>query len=398
MGAISAFWRFMSLLIPLFALLGTYVWWRASSSFRLPTRVRWLLAALMLTGLACSLGSRQLTIEHQAIAQWLGGFGAAVVMSVLMSATLSLPAELLRGALRLTEPSPAPAQRDRALRLDPERRAFLAQVASGSAIAIGTGAAVYGTVFGRRDYSIETVPIELAKLPRTLDGFTIVQLSDLHVGTFIGERELAAALSLVREAKPDLIALTGDLLDHDPAYAATLGRFARSLSSLARYGVFAAPGNHDYYAGFDEVAQALRLGGVTMLRDRGVRIGDAAGSFVLAGVDDLSSWNYGRAGPRPLVAFEGAGEERARVLLSHNPAAWDELSTHTDLTLSGHTHGGQISLFVNPAKLVLRHGHVRGHYTSQGSQLYVNRGFGTTGPATRVGSPPEVTRLVLTRG
>jgi uncharacterized protein len=83
------------------------------------------------------------------------------------------------------------------------------------------------------------------------------------------------------------------------------------------------------------------------------------------------------------------------VLLSHNPAYFPRSHGQADLTLSGHTHGGQITMFINPAKLVLRHGLVRGHYAFDSSQLYVNRGFGTAGPPARIGSAPEITRLVL---
>ncbi|MET0285579.1 MAG: metallophosphoesterase [Polyangiales bacterium] len=385
MGMVSSLWRFAALLLPLFALLGGYVWWRAGSAFALSRRARVGLAVLLASGLACSLASRELDISQHALAQWLGAYGAAVVIGVLLSALLLLPTELVRGLLRVAKP------------IAPERRAFLAQVASGSAIALGGGAAAYGTVFGRRDYTVETVAIALEKLPRTLDGLTIVQLSDLHVGTFIGERELAAALSLVRDAKPDLVVLTGDLIDHDPAYAPMLGRFARSLSTLTRFGTFAVPGNHDYYGGANAVIEQLERGGAQVLRDRHVRIGDAGGQLVLAGVDDIASIHYGRKGPRPTLAFDGAPDELARVLLSHNPKTFASLRQFADLTLSGHTHGGQISLFVNPAELLLEHGRIRGHYASEGAQLYVNRGFGTAGPPTRVGSPPEVTRLVLTR-
>ncbi|HEX5660088.1 MAG TPA: metallophosphoesterase [Polyangiales bacterium] len=383
MGAVSALWRIVPFLLALFAVLGGYVWWRASSSFQLTRPARWLLAITLVVGMASSLAARELGIEDQALAQWLGAFGGAVIIGVLLSAALSLPAELVRGLVRVATPNV-------------ERRAFLQRVASGSAIAIGGGAAVYGTLFGRHDYTIETVPVPLAKLPRALDGFTIVQLSDLHVGTFIGERELAAALALVREAKPDLIVLTGDLLDHDPAYAPMLGRFARSLAPIARHGTFAVPGNHDYYGGIDEVLAALARGGAQVLRDRHTVIGDAGGRFVLGGVDDAASIHYGRQGPRPEQAFAGADPELARVLLSHNPITFPKVRPFADLTLSGHTHGGQISLFVNPASLVLEHGRIRGLYRADDAQLYVNRGFGTAGPPTRVGSPPEVTRLVLT--
>jgi uncharacterized protein len=382
----SVLWTALPVLFALFAAFSWYLVARARWAFALDARARNVLLALLVVGFAASAVARGLGIARQPLAEALGLFGSMVVIGVLLSSVLLLPTEVVRWlALRKQEQQPE----------QPARREFLARAVSGGAIALGAGSAVYGTLFGRRDYSIDTVPITLEKLPRALDGFTIVQLSDLHVGTFIGERELAAALSLVRDARPDLIVLTGDLIDHDAAYAPVLGRFARSLGALARYGVHAIPGNHDYYGGVDATLTALQRASVNVMRNQHVRIGDAGGSFLLAGLDDISAKHYGRIGPQAQEAFADAGDQLARVVLSHNPAAFERTRAYGDLTLSGHTHGGQISLFINPAALVLKHGKVRGHYQVEGSQLYVNRGFGTAGPPTRIGSAPEVTRLIL---
>jgi hypothetical protein len=383
------FWRIglsILLMLAFSGALGWYLVWRAGWAFSLSRRRRYALAAFFASGLLALATSRMLDAAHEGLAAFLGKYGSAVVLGIVISSVLLLPIELLRAASSAL----------RRNKHEPERRAFIAQVATGGAIAWGGGAAVYGTLFGRTDYAIETVPLALAKLPRTLDGFTIVQLSDLHVGTFIGERELSAALSLVRDAKPDMIVLTGDLLDHDPAYAPRLARFARSLGSLARYGVHAIPGNHDYYAGVDSTLRALDEAGAEVLLNRHVRIGDQGGQFLLGGLDDIRAPLYGGPGPQPLRAFKDAPPELARVLLSHNPTSFHEARFHADLVLSGHTHGGQITMFINPARLVLTDGLVRGHYTKEGTQLYINRGFGTAGPPARIGSPPEVTKIVLT--
>jgi predicted MPP superfamily phosphohydrolase len=258
------------------------------------------------------------------------------------------------------------------------------------------GASFYGTAVGRHDFTLETVPVRLAKLPRTLEGLSIVQLSDLHVGLYVGDAEFARALELVTRAKPDLIVLTGDLLDHDPHYAPQLGRFVRALRERAPRGLFAIPGNHDYYAGVAQVQRTLLEAGAEVLTNRHVLVGDAGGKLVLAGLDDVMAPQYGGAGPKPANALGGAPEDLPRIVLNHNPTYFPQFYAHADLTLSGHTHGGQISLFINPAKLVLSHGYVRGHYSHGASQIYVNRGFGTAGPPARVGSPPEITKLVLT--
>lgn len=384
----------------LVSLLSWYVGTRTAWAFRLPRRLRYALAATIVAGIASAVLARTLGHAYANIAAPLGAFGSAVVLSIVISSLLLIPVEagrllaaLFRGLRRrfkraVPEADDAPAA--------PARRAFVAQVASAGAISLGVGASLYGTVIGRRDYTVETVPIRLAKLPRTLDGFTIVQLSDIHVGTFVGEHELSRARELVRDARPDLVVMTGDLLDHDLHYAPTLARFARSLRSHARHGVYAIPGNHDHYAGAPTVLRRLREAGTEVLLNRNVRIGSGRDAFVLAGIDDVAGARFGSEGPRLEQAFADAPEELARVLLSHNPVYFPHSFRHADLTLSGHTHGGQITLFINPAELVLRHGLVRGHYDFDGSQLYVNRGFGTAGPPTRVGSPPEITRLVLT--
>jgi predicted MPP superfamily phosphohydrolase len=197
---------------------------------------------------------------------------------------------------------------------------------------------------------------------------------------------------LVRRARPDLVVLTGDLLDHDPAYAPKLGVLARRLGALARDGVVAIPGNHDYYAGVEAVLGTLRAAGSRVLLNAGEVI---HGSFALLGVDDVWAPRDGGRGPDLERAIATVPRDLPRVLLCHNPELFLEAAEHVDLQLSGHTHGGQVNFGVNSAELVFSHGYVRGHYSRGSSQIYVNRGFGTAGPPTRIGSAPEVTRIVL---
>lgn len=417
----SEFWRITSTLLVVLALtsaLAGYVMRRASWAFGLPRAGRHALGTLLGVGLLSALAARLLGFEYAGVASALGAFGGAVMLAVVISSVLLLPLELARLVAYLLRKLPAlrrgattPGEREGA---DPReapptepasasasalestpRRAFLVRAAAGSALTLGTGAASYATMFGRRDYTLETVPIKLAKLPRELDGLTIVQLSDLHVGTYVGARELAAALRLVRDARPDLVVLTGDLLDHDPSYVPVLARFARSLGALAPQGVFAIPGNHDHYAGAAAVLRGLSQAGAEVLLNRHVRIGQRGAQLALGGLDDVAGQRFNSPGPDPERAFQGVPDELARVMLSHNPAYFPHSREFADLTLSGHTHGGQITMFINPARWVLHHGLVRGHYAIDGSQLYVNRGFGTAGPPARIGSPPEVTKIVL---
>jgi predicted MPP superfamily phosphohydrolase len=284
------------------------------------------------------------------------------------------------------------------------RRAFLAQATAGSAFLIGSSSSLYGALKGRYDYSVEEVVIKIPGLPRALDGFSIAQLSDVHIGVFVGDPELYIAEELLRQAKPDLIVLTGDLLDNDARLAGQLGRFVRRLPPLAREGVVAITGNHDYFAGADEMASAVTGAGGRMLRNEGLVIGGAGAGFALLGVEDVWARREG-AGPdleralRSLPRLAGRvapALDLPRVLLCHNPSFFAESAGRVALQLSGHTHGGQVNLGIRPADFILPGGWVAGRYDQQGSALYVNRGFGTVGPPARVGAPPEVTRIILT--
>ena len=253
----------------------------------------------------------------------------------------------------------------------------------------------WGMIRGRHAFELVEVPIRIAGLPRALDGYVIAQVSDIHAGTYVGERELHEGLARVREARPDLVVVTGDIVDIDADYAPLV---ARKLTDLApRDGVAAALGNHDYYADEERVLAALRAAGVRPLVDEGcvIRAGDGGG-FALLGVDDRWSVRYGKRGPQLERALAMVGPELPRILLSHQPPTVDRWAGQVALQLSGHTHGGQINLGFRAADVFLKY--VAGRYAVGRTTLYVNRGFGTVGTPSRVGAPPEVTRFVLVAG
>jgi hypothetical protein len=267
------------------------------------------------------------------------------------------------------------------------------EATAGVALFGATGAMLgWGMVRGRHAFELREVPLRIRGLPRVLDGYVIAQVSDIHAGAFVGERELDEGLALVRLARPDLIVVTGDFVDFDPNYAPIA---ARKLADLpARDGVAAVLGNHDYYAGADAVIATLAGAGIDVLRDAGRRIRSAdGGGFALLGVDDLSSEKHGRTGPRLARALSAVPPDLARILLSHQPSTVDAWAGQVAVQLSGHTHGGQINPGFSPAGLFMKY--VAGAYEVNGTTLYVNRGFGTVGAPSRVGVPPEVTRIVL---
>jgi len=395
--------------------------WRLSSAAQRGFKLAmWLsIAAMVLGRMAGSLIPRQLAMAVIAT-------GSTVQLFVVISAAFLLLADLffwlggLAGRLRArfqpaqpggapvaappatataeseAEPAPSPAELP--------RRAFLTQAVASSAFLIGGSSTLYGTLKGRHDYCLEELPFKLPGLPRALDGFTLAQLSDVHIGVYVGEPELRIAEELLRRARPDLIVLTGDLLDNDPLMADQLGRFVRRLAPLARAGVVAISGNHDYFAGVTEVERAVTAAGARMLRNQGLVLGDAQAGVALLGVDDVVGRRSG-GGPdlnRALRSLQTpdalglASADMPRVLLCHNPSYFEESAGRVGLQISGHTHGGQVNLGVRPADLLLPGGWVAGRYDLRGSALYVNRGFGTVGPPARIGAPPEVTRIVLT--
>jgi predicted MPP superfamily phosphohydrolase len=393
-------------------LMGVHVVRRLTSAYAAPRWFPRMAIGVVLIGVSSAVASRLLAMSAPDLARPLGVIGGAISLTFLVASILLWPYELVRGLAWLvkrgrSKPQPAPPSIEAAApssqsssaesTVDPGRRDVLAKLATTTALGMGVYAGGYGTLFGRRDYTVEHVPVALAKLPRALDGFRIVQLSDIHIGLFVNDPELRAARALVRAARPDAIVLTGDLVDHNPVFAPVLGQFVRSLEGIARHGVFAIPGNHDHYTGIAEVLNALSTGGAQVLMNRGMRITSGSASFIMAGVDDVVGAQYGTTGPRLGPTFEDAPVELARVLLSHNPSFYASVAhAHADLVLSGHTHGGQVTMLINPAELVLPHRFIRGLYREGESQIYVNRGFGTAGPPARVGSPPEITCITLT--
>ncbi len=314
-----------------------------------------------------------------------------VALEGLMAAIAMVPIGLMHAAaaldarFRRSTPTPPSATPDSNTM---SRRQIIEGVGGVGFLAASGSMLGWGITRGRHAFEIDEVAVRIAGLPRALDGYTIAQVSDIHSGVFVGERELDEGLSLIRLVKPDLLVVTGDIVDSDVAFAPIL---ARKLAALApRDGAFGIPGNHDHYAGVDGVMNALRAAGVTPLVNeaRIIRGGDGGG-FALLGVDDITVEHWGGVGPK-LVRTPGV---EARILLSHQPKTVDRWAGSIALQLSGHTHGGQINPGFRPAALGMRY--IAGRYDVDGTVLYVNRGFGTVGPPIRVMAPPEVTKIVL---
>jgi len=380
-----------SLLLTIVPLIVVYFW--ATSSFPALARRRRTLAASL--GAILVIGATTPWIAVHTHARLATQVQVPVSVFLVTIAIAALPVALVRAnfffASRSSKARGGLASVP-ALPATTERRQVI-EAAAGMALFAASGSAIgWGIAVGRHAFELRELVVRIPGLPRVLDGYVIAQVSDIHAGACVGERELDEGLELVRRARPDLVAATGDLVDIDSAFAPFV---ARKLADLApRDGVFACLGNHESYAGAEDVVRALRAAGVRPLVDEGLLVrSQDGGGFALLGVDDLSSKRFGRTGPRLDRALASVPLDRARILLSHQPPTVDDWAGRVSLQLSGHTHGGQINPYAKTVNFLFEY--VAGAYKVGETTLYVNRGFGTVGAPARIGVPPEVTRIVL---
>jgi uncharacterized protein len=242
---------------------------------------------------------------------------------------------------------------------------------------------------------VERVVLTLPNWPAALDGYRVVQISDVHIGSLLGRGFARRVTQRCNALAADLIAVTGDLVDGSVSHLEQ--RVAPFAELRARDGVYFVTGNHDHYSGADGWTHKLAEFGFEVLRNRRVHIAASGAAFELAGVDDYSSRRHGRTHQADLeLALRGWERNTPLVLLAHDPRSFDPArSCGVDLQLSGHTHAGQIWPFHWLVRLQTRY--VAGLYRNEGSTLYVSRGTGFWGPPLRLFAPSEITELVLYR-
>lgn len=241
--------------------------------------------------------------------------------------------------------------------------------------------------------SVEQQTIRLRRLPRSLDGLRIVQLSDIHHSPFTGSEQIKHAVETANSLAPDIIALTGDYVSHERNYAAPCAEMLGRLR--ARYGVYAVLGNHDHWTDAPLITDLFRAEGIRVLVNEGMRFEQRGAAFWLAGVDDTM------VGLEDLpLALAGARDDEMKLLLAHNPIILRRAArARVDLVLSGHTHGGQVTwrsernASGRPRRRLLR-----GLGSRADTQIYVTRGLGTSVLPIRYGCPPEVSCLELRCG
>jgi uncharacterized protein len=285
----------------------------------------------------------------------------------------------------------------------PARRHFLEQ----TAVLVSAApfvAAAYGLLYERLDVEITHQRIRLARLPKAFEGFHIAQLSDIHISPFMNARQIRRCVAIANGLKADLIVMTGDYISWDPE---AQGDVVLALAGLhAPYGVFGCLGNHEQESGTEEsITRLFAAKGIRILRQERARIQLGGETLNLIGMDEprgRSQAEFRRDLHRRLQQVKGlVMPETVNILLSHYPWVFGRAAEFgIGLTLTGHTHGGQLSLEFIHRGLSLAHllsPYDSGLYEKGGSQLYVNRGIGTTGFPIRLGARPEITVFELVR-
>jgi hypothetical protein len=395
----ASFAIFLLVLVAVVGGMHTYLWLRLVRDPALvePWR-RLATVALVLLAVAMPLGMLAFRLAPQPLARifpvvaftWLGL--AFMLVTALLAFDLVRLAvhggELVAEWIRQRPEPPA----------DPARRLFVARAVAGTAVLATGSAAAYAFRSATGPAQITETAIRLERLPRALSGLTIAQITDLHVGPSIGARAVRRVVEQTNALRPDVIAVTGDLVDGS---VRDLGQAVAELAKLrARHGVFFVTGNHEYYSGVASWLAELRRLGIRVLENERVSVGDAGASLDLAGVDDYSAGRARGGHDANLTsALDGRDPDRALVLLAHQPRGVEAaVKAGVELQVSGHTHGGQIVPF--NLLVAATHPYVKGLYRHEEEgrvgHIYVSRGTGFWGPPLRLGSPPEIAKLVLT--
>jgi predicted MPP superfamily phosphohydrolase len=385
----SRFVVFIAVVLTIAVGVHYYLWARLVRDPRLPTTAA-AVATTALLALAASLPLALFLGRRFSAAGRVLAWPAFVWMGLMFLLLVTLlGTDLVRLGAWL-------ADRARAAPVDAGRRLVAARLAAGAAAALSGGLAAVALRAARGPIAVKRVEVTLARLPLAHSGLRIVQVTDLHVGSTIGAAFVEEVVRRTNALAPDLVAVTGDLVDGS---VADLAEAVAPLAQLrARHGVYFVTGNHEYFSGAEPWLAELGRLGIRVLRNERVAIGDGDETFDLAGVDDRSAERFGGPPAAEAMARALGGRDPARelVLLAHQPRSFVEAARYgVGLQLSGHTHGGQVWPF--GAVVRLTQPFLAGLHRSGDSQIYVSRGTGYWGPPMRLGSPAEITEIVLRR-
>lgn len=270
------------------------------------------------------------------------------------------------------------------------------RVALGMTLASAT-LATLGVREGIKVPDVHEMTLPIKDCPKSFEGFRIVQLSDLHASALLREPHMAALVEKVNALHPDLIVITGDIVD---GKVTARDKDVAPLAKLkAPYGVIAVEGNHEHYVDYEGWMKKLPTLGMTVLRNDCITLHHDGATLTIGGVTDPWGRRYGRTLPDPVKAFEKAPEDGLRILLSHQPKYANDYdnAVRFDVQLSGHTHGGQL-YGLDKGVAILNHMFVRGWYQLKRAVMYVHPGSGLwNGFPVRLGVPAEIAVFTLSK-
>jgi len=278
--------------------------------------------------------------------------------------------------------------------ISPSRRKFLRGLTATGLVGLSLVGA-YATLVEPYYYELTNTDIFIHDLPEGFDNFRIAHITDVHHSRLVPIEEVARVVEITAAAKPDMVALTGDYTTSRRGYIEPCAETLSFLTRVVPAGVWAVLGNHDHYTDGELTVRAFKRRGINVLENANTNLRRGEDALQVIGVDD---WGWGKSDWGR--SLDGVDRARPTVLLSHEPAVFEMPQTRgLSLILSGHTHGGQISLpFIGPpARHVKEFKYVRGLYEREGTQLYVSRGTGLTGLPVRFGARPEIAVLRLRR-
>jgi hypothetical protein len=257
--------------------------------------------------------------------------------------------------------------------------------------------AIWGLATSTRPPRLEKVEVKIPGLSQKDDGLRIALLSDMHFAWWNSEAEMQRTSAMIAALNPDLFVITGDMVDHNPDYVYGLADCLEIIKP--RLGRYAVIGNHDVYTGRNQVAARMQERGFTMLRGAGVSLSDKGADLTLAGMDD-SGEHWTGADPDEIKIpgiIAKCPKQHPIIWLNHRPSAFDQIiGLPVALTLSGHTHGGQLKLpFGLPGLAEIGFKRTAGLYQKGEQWLYITRGTGTVGWPFRVNCPEEITLITL---
>ncbi|MGX9726888.1 MAG: metallophosphoesterase [Candidatus Electronema sp. VV] len=388
MAAALFFLRFITMVGLVLAGAHYYLWRRLVKDTGLSGKARSAgtaaLAALFLLPLLSRLLERHLPYAYTFHISWLGylWLGMLLLFFVFFLCADALKILALAARCLLLRQWAKP---------DPARWQRLSRLTAAAGLLIVLTVTAFGVKKGAEPPTVHRVEISLNQLPAAFKGFKIVQISDVHIGEMADAADLAEIVAIVNRLQPDMVAITGDLVDGHTAQLR--GELAPLGGLRAKEGVFFVTGNHEYYSGAEDWLPEIERLGVRILRNDRTELRRGGDSLVIAGVNDHKAGRFGDA-PDYERALGGIAPGRTVILLAHQPiAAQKAAAWQPDLVLSGHMHGGQIWPF--KYFVLLQQPYIRGLYREGGMQLYVNQGTGSWGPPMRVGTEKEITELIL---